>query len=183
MVLGVSRIGSTDSAQAPYGAVFALARVNRAWFRRLSPIWSPSRGVRTVFCRWEGVGRGLVGHENYSRAQEVFCSAKGDLVPTSTFSSQHLVFSKLPLPYQERLGYWVFGEHQTERVIGVLPWYPQPVWLRLCKIHTFHVDEPAHLIIRLLLNWLLICQTQQNYQQIVRRQCCLLGCALHVIQQ
>ena len=43
---------------------------------------------------WEGVRLGvgwMVGHENYSRAQEVFCSAKGDLVPTS--SSQHLVFS------------------------------------------------------------------------------------------
>ena len=58
----------------------------------------------------------MVGHENYSRAQEVFCSAKGDLVPT--FSSQHLVFSMLPLPYRERLGYWVFEEHQRERNWG-----------------------------------------------------------------
>ena len=136
MVLGVSRIGSTDSAQQPiYGAVFALARVSRGLIPPAQPHMEPQ--LRCADCLlsvggWEGVGgtRKLL-----VRAQEVFCSAKGDL-PT-TFSSQHLAFSMLPLPYRVRLG-WGF---EGDRIIGVLPRYLLLVWLHLCKIHTFGTVE------------------------------------------
>ena len=60
MVLGVSRIGSTDSAQQPiYGAVFALARVSRGLIPPAQPHMEPQ--LRCADCLlsvggWEGVG-------------------------------------------------------------------------------------------------------------------------------